>query len=234
MSDIQKFTNYINNNIPCVFVKYGDGEYLASIGGKGRGCNCDKTPYTPKLQEAMNESFIYLSKLENTLLGQYHGETFTHWNTFTDLPKKWGNYHVFIFYHTDTFNQEKKNLYKALKYSKLQKIYVCNEDLVSESKQLLNIDDHIVVHKNNWFENDFEIIINKIKNTIRDPNNFILLTSAGMGAKPLISTIHKKFPNGIFLDVGSALDYICTGKPSRAHHHTAHTYNDLKIFFDSI
>ena len=234
VSDIQRFTNFINQKVPCIYVKYGDGEYLASVGGKGLQQNCDKTPYTSKLQEAMNESFIYLSKQNNAYLGQYNGETFNHWNNFTNLEKKWASYHLFIFYGSNTFNQEKKDLYKAIKYSKCQKIFICNEDLYKNSKQLLNIDTHIIIDKHNWFENDFNTIVNNTIRSIRNPNNFIILTSAGMGAKPLISTIHKKFPNGIFLDVGSAIDYICTGKPSRAHHYTAHTYNDLNTFFSSI
>lgn len=233
-SDIYTITNFINNKIPCVYAKYGDGEYLASIGGRGMYGNCDMTPYTPKLQKAMNESFIYISKLNNSYLGQYHGETFNHWNNFTSFPKKWANYHLFIFYTLkNDLNEEKHNLYKAIKYTSLQKIYICNKEMVDKSKIILNIDNHIIVDSNNWFENNFDTILNNTLNTIKDPHNVLILTSAGMGAKPLIAAIHQKNPNSIILDVGSALDFICTGKATRAYA-DQQEYNELQQFFNNL
>jgi hypothetical protein len=232
LSDIELITNHINKKEPCIFAKYGDGEYLASLGATG--ANCDNTPYTSKLQKAMNESFIYISQQKNSYLGQYNGSTFTHWDTFTSLPKKWANYHLFIFYGKSDFSNEKRELYKAIKYSSCQKIYVCNESMVEKSKSLLNIDNHIIVDKNNWFENNFDSILNNVLNSIKDEKNVIILTSAGMGAKPLISSIHKNAPNAIILDIGSALDLICTGHPTRSFHNVEHTYSDLTNFFNYI
>jgi len=232
LSDIELITNHINKKEPCIFAKYGDGEYLASIGSAG--ANCDNTPYTPKLQEAMNESFVYISQQKNSYLGKYNGDTFTHWNNFISLPKRWANYHLFIFYGQDDFSNEKRELYKAIKYSSCQKIYICNEAMVDKSKILLKIDNHIVIDKNNWFENDFDNVLNNILNTIQDKNNVIILTSAGMGAKPLISSIHKNAPNAILLDVGSALDLICTGNPTRSFHNVAHTHTDIVNFFNTV
>lgn len=233
-TDIQIITNFINNKIPCIFAKYGDGEYLASLGGKGYYGNCDNTPFTPKLQKAINESFIYISQQTNTLLGQYHGETFNHWDNFTPNQKKWANYHLFIFYSKSDLSNEKKELYKAIKYSSCQKIYICNNSMVDKSKILLNIDNHIVIDNHNWFENNFEETLNILLQTIKDPNNVIIMTSAGMGAKPLIAEIHKKVPNALLLDIGSALDLICTGNPTRTFHNVEHTYEDLVTFFNNI
>jgi hypothetical protein len=38
-----------------------------------------------------------------------------------------------------------------------------------------------------------------------------------MGSKILISELYKQFPNNIYLDIGSAIDQICTKKKSRGY-----------------
>ena len=43
------------------------------------------------------------------------------------------------------------------------------------------------------------------------------MTCCGMSAKVLISELRKKHSRGIYLDIGSALDYVCTKKCSRGN-----------------
>lgn len=231
---IELFTYFIKNNIPCVYAKYGDGEFLAAIGGRGENTNCDNTPYTGKLQNEINESFTYITQQPNAYVGQYHGETFEYWNNLIKTHIKWITYHLFIFYGPEEFTPAKKALYRAIKYTSQQKIYICNQRMVNKSKTLLNIDDHIIVDESNWFENEFDSIIDTCYKTVREPNNIIIMTSAGMGAKPLIAHLHKLLPNATFLDIGSALDLICTGNPTRAFHNVSHTYNQLVEFFNDV
>jgi len=103
---------------------------------------------------------------------------------------------------------------------------VCNP-LMIKAKILLNINDIIHVPLCNWFDTQLEIIIDKIKNIVTD-EPFILLTSCGMGSKVLICELVKLFPHGIFLDVGSALDLLCTKKDSRGREYS---YNDILTEF---
>ena len=50
-----------------------------------------------------------------------------------------------------------------------------------------------------------------------------------MGAKVLIADIYKKFSNSIIIDIGSALDLICSGRRTRDYHTlTDNDINDIK------
>jgi len=91
---------------------------------------------------------------------------------------------------------------------------VCNELLI-KSKLLLNADEIILVPFNNWFDTEFENILDKICKLINTDDNHMVITCCGMSAKVLICELYKRFPNGIYLDFGHALDFICTKKDSR-------------------
>jgi hypothetical protein len=80
---------------------------------------------------------------------------------------------------------------------------------------LLNIDHMVHVPFNNWVDNQFNTILDEVKSHIDPQAPCIILTSAGMGAKILIGELTKLFPKNIYIDVGSALDKICTKKTSR-------------------
>jgi hypothetical protein len=117
----------------------------------------------------------------------------------------------------DGNNTEKKiNLFKSIKESPLKKIYVCNH-LMKRAKILLNIDHMIHVPLNNWVDTQISNILENIKSVISPSEQCIILTSAGMGSKILISELYKQFPNNIYLDIGSAIDQICTKKKSRGY-----------------
>jgi hypothetical protein len=84
-----------------------------------------------------------------------------------------------------------------------------------KSKEIFNIDHHITVHPSDWFDNDFDAVFNSVKEKITDDANTMILFSAGMGAKYLITALHRLYPNAIYIDVGSAFDTICTGEITR-------------------
>ena len=46
----------------------------------------------------------------------------------------------------------------------------------------------------------------------------MILTSAGMGAKPLIADLYKLYPHAIIIDIGSAMDLICSHRRTRDYH----------------
>mgnify|MGYP003344700504 CR=1 FL=1 len=106
----------------------------------------------------------------------------------------------------------------------MNKIIICNELLI-KSKKLFNADHIIHIPFNNWFDNEFEMYSELIKNIIRnDPRPPLVITSCGMNAKIMICELYKTNPNGIYLDFGSALDKLCTKRDSRGF---AHTYEYL-------
>jgi hypothetical protein len=227
-----RLTNCIENGIPISFSKYGDGEYACASGEYSRASqdnisNCDRDTMTLKLQTKLRESFKYMvENVDNAYFGLWHDNSvIDFWKEFVTKEIKWVNYHTMIIDNdlnikSDSFYAKMK-LYKTIKNSKMKKIMVCNP-LMIKAKTLLNIDDMIHVPLCNWFDTELETIVHKIKTIVTD-EPFIVLTSCGMGSKVLICELVKLFPHGIFLDVGSGLDLLCTKKDSRGREYSYNT-----------
>jgi hypothetical protein len=212
--------NSIEKNIPVSFSKYGDGEYecvnFSPSSQNSSSHNCDKDNYTEKKKNDLYNSFIYVTTNEkqNNFIGLWHNlNIMNFWNHLVPgVNIKWAKYHSLFL--CDENIPQKIKLYKSIKESSLKKIIVCNPLLV-KAKILFNIDYMIHVNFNNWFESEFENIIEKFKQIINPNEQYIIMTCSGMGSKVLICELIKIFPNNIYLDFGSALDYICTKKKSR-------------------
>ena len=217
-------TECVEKRIPVSFSKYGDGEYLCASGNVGQ--NCDRDPYTDKLRIKLRESVTYMvDSAENAHLGLWSDNDIGFWKQFVTKEIKWAKYHTMIFdkdlhEKSDSFYAKMK-LYRTIKLSPIKKIMICNP-LMIQAKQLLNVDFMIHVPLYNWFDTQLETIISKIKNIVKD-ERFIVLTSCGMGAKVLICELTKILPHGIFLDIGSALDLLCTKKDSRGREYSYDT-----------
>ena len=97
----------------------------------------------------------------------------------------------------------------------MKKIIICSELLI-KTKILLNLDHVVLIPLNNWFDTKFDETLNKVKELIGDKDGeHIILTASGMSSKVLIAELHKSYPNGIYLDIGSGLDCIYTKRDSR-------------------
>jgi hypothetical protein len=215
-------TECIKNNTPVVYCKYGDGEYFCAtkyVKNIQMTENCDNDTYTIKLSNNINKSFKYIvENSNNCLIGRWFSqETLDYWQNLTETPIKWADYHTLLFEPDDIKNDERFNnkikIFKAIKESKRLKIYICNPLLI-KVQILLDIDNIVLIPLNNWFDTQFDEILNKVKEIIGN-YEFILMTSCGQSAKVLIAELHKIYPNGIYLDVGSGLDCICTKRESR-------------------
>jgi hypothetical protein len=207
-------TKCIQRNAPILFLKLGDGEYQCV--NRYSGGNCDRDIYTPKLSENLKMSIKFLmdENSDNILFGQWHSSQLEvcFWTSLSNCDINWEKYHSLMIDSEDTI--EKIELYKSIKTSKLKKIIVCNPLLI-KSKILLDADYLIHVPFNNWFDTQFENVLNQIKDLFEKDEQFIMITSCGMGAKVLLCECFKLYPQSIFLDFGSAIDLICTKKISR-------------------
>ena len=218
MNDENILINHILLNTSCVYVKFGDGEYYAAINRPGG--NCDGTKYTMKLGNSIINSFKYLISIPNVYIGKRQEEPVIQYFEMIaeGSPINWVDYHVFMFRDISTFLKEKFILYKTISLASQQKIYICNDKLVEKSKKIFKIDNHIIIHPVNWFELDFSIVFNSVCRAVKDPNNLLILISAGMGGKFLIKCLHKAYPNAILFDIGSAFDQLCGSVQTRSYH----------------
>jgi hypothetical protein len=233
------FINAIKRVEPIVFVKFGDGEYNCIFGVYGH--NCDNDFYTKKLSINLRSAFIYLTKQKNAYIGMWHNEAVI--NNYKKLlepennqPIQYVDYHLFIFDNNKELYDKRIALYKEIKNSPIKKIIICNK-LLTKSKILLNIDYTIFIPLNNWFDRSFEniykIICEIIEANNREPH--IIMTSCGMSAKVLIATLHEKYPNNLYFDLGSALDLICTKTDSRGFIKSYnYDYDKLVNIFDEL
>tara|TARA_R110000868_G_scaffold152410_4_gene377124 strand:- start:2509 stop:3189 length:681 start_codon:yes stop_codon:yes gene_type:complete len=220
------FLNFINQNIPFTYAKYGDGEYLVSINKKGQ--NCDLTPYTPNLSYAVIQSYKFLAPLKNSYIGCWFDDSVV-CKFFENIIKpNWYDYCAFIFGTKEQF-EIKLPLLKTIRNAIQQKIYICNENNSAVSS-LFNIDNTIIVHPSNWFENDYDLILQQTRDSIINPDSIIIMTSAGMGAKPLLSDLRKFYPNAILIDIGSGFDLFVYKKSRSYNMHL--TKNDIDEFID--
>lgn len=236
---VEKLTSHIQEKKPILFLKFGDGEYLcASNHRNGDVANCDADIYTDKLSVQLIESFKYITENENlnTYIGKWWNNEITkYWNSLlsTGHQVRWVDYHTFIINKSDFYDgviQTKLALYKSIQDSDLKKYIICNPLLI-KSKMLLNADEIFHVPFQNWFDTQFDNLIEKLCEKIGDNPQPIIITSCGMGAKVLICEMAKKYPRGIFLDFGSAMDIICTKRDSRGF---CYSYESLYEIFKPI
>jgi len=229
MNSTEQLTWYIKNSIPCMFVKYGDGEFNAA--NLYEGVNCDGTPYTKLLGAKIRESFIYNSAQKNAMIGCWHDlSNVSFWKDLSSSVA-WADYHTILIdgKESTTYAKYKLELYKSIKESTRKKIYVSNSAMYRVC-DMLSVDAFIDIDPVNWFETEYDSVVESVKAEMNGCDCIVIL-SAGMGAKPLISDLHKAFPSGIYIDAGSAFDMICRRKATRCY---SPPYAELREFLTPI
>jgi hypothetical protein len=130
----------------------------------------------------------------------------------------WENYNILIFRSSTEFFNRAMPYYVSLRRATQQKLYICNQSMVDLSRAILGVTDHVVIDPVNWFETQYDQVLSSVKQTVRTPESLIILTSAGMGAKPLIAELYQLYPKAIIIDIGSAMDLICSHRRTRDYH----------------
>ena len=111
---IDFFTKKMLNNENFTFVKYGDGEILCMIGGKGK--NCDQHPYSEKLKKELEKSFVKLLRFyDDVYLAEWVDnlvKTRESYINVNGLKPKFADYECFL---TLKENLNDKKLLKLIK-----------------------------------------------------------------------------------------------------------------------
>ena len=177
----------IKNKVPISFSKYGDGEYLCVTSQNGK-FNCDSDNYTENLKNKLIESFNFIvNETDDCYIGMWFtSDIHDFWSNMTNSKIKFAKYHSLFLCDENLTN--KVELYKTIKTSTLKKIMICNPLLI-KAKYLFNIDYMIHVDFNNWFDTKFQLIFDQLLNIINSDEQYIIITSAGMGSKVLIAEL---------------------------------------------
>ena len=209
--------NLLRSETPFIFVKFGDGEYFAAVNAPGG--NCDGTPYTQTLGNRIHDSIKTLAVMPHAFIGKWvdSPQVSVYFQSLCGIPIRWENYTIFIFRTHAEYYTRCLPMYQAIKNSTQQKIYVCNDTMVDGTRSFLNIDAYVVVDRRNWFETSYQTTLDSLKSMITTQTP-IILTSAGMGAKPLITEIATLYPAATIIDIGSALDLVCSSRRTRDYH----------------
>jgi hypothetical protein len=196
-------------------VKYGDGEEQSARGCSGK--NCNDTPYTPALARSVRESFLYNIQQTNSMIGKWY-DCVGYWEELAStigasIPYVDNGTALFTKYDNPQQIRDKIELYKAIRNSSMRKIYVANE-LHRDACPIFRIDHLVEIHRSNWFEQSFDDVLAQTRD-LMDPGNTLVLVSAGIGGKYLITELHRSFPTCLYIDIGSGFDKIVSGINTR-------------------
>lgn len=243
----------IRKNLPAAFAKFGDGEiicvYASCIRLLNRPCqapalppvgrtNCDHDDYyVPAKALGLINSIQHLTENTTTSFCGLWDNAAKHipfWQQFTPTPIRWANYHSIIIEKEDLAakNQvlkDKIELYRTIQESGRKKVLVCNKFL-AKAAILLKADYIQYVLPSNWFS-ELPTYLANIREYLKDEEFPIILTMAGMGAKVLVYELMKLYPKGVFIDIGSGLDILCTKRRSRDN---GTRYTDMREAFASL
>ena len=217
------------------FAKFGDGEYNAC--NFRAGANCDRTPYTRKLGSLLNDAFKFLATQEHVYLAKWHSndDVVSYFNSLICSHVPWVGYHWIMIHDKRDFTTQKLIRFAAIKKSRRRKLLVSNSSIALNACKLLSIDQSVTVEASNWFELEFDAVINKIIRLSGKGNgsDLMFIIAAGMGAKVLIYLLRLRFPSSTIVDVGSGLDIICSGIDRRGNLRY-YTHEELARFVEPI
>jgi len=208
-----KFSDMIKQEKPFYFEKWGDGEYhCIKQNLEPQYQNCDGDDYTNKMGADL---LVALDEIEQDSINHYCGQWPYH-KEMIDFYNKYEfnfvNFHRFMFYDGDY--DEKIEIFRSIKRSKLKKIYVCNESLVKKLRPLLRVDEFLIIPKNNWYDQRAEEVLRRLKNMM--DRKSIVMFSCGSADHILINKLKQWNRDNILISIGSGLDWYATGKKTRS------------------
>ena len=204
---IDFFTKKMLNNENFTFVKYGDGEILCMIGGKGE--NCDHHPYSEKLRRELEKSFVKLLRFyDDVYLAEWVDnlvKTRESYINVNGLKPKFADYECFLTLKENLNDKKLLNFYTLLKKTKRKKIFVGPKKL-KKVTTMLGIDNFVEVPIINAFS-DYDRVMDELVHIGVNDNNIYILCCSMMSC--LICSDLKEINKKItLLDVGSGLDPI--------------------------
>ena len=202
---IDFFTKKFLNNENFSFVKYGDGELICMIGGRGE--NCDYHPYSEELSKLLTMSFIKLFRDHNDVfLAEWDDNLIKTRENFIEVNNLWpkyADYECFLTLESNIKNNKLLNFYKLIKNSDRKKVFIGPKKLADVQK-MLNIDKFINVPIINAFS-EYDRVLSELHDFGINDNNIYILCCSMMSCV-VCNHLKEENTNITLLDIGSGFD----------------------------
>jgi hypothetical protein len=228
---LELFKEFLDNNEPFVFAKFGDGELLCMDGA--RGCNCDKHPYSKDLGDKLKKALFNISGKSNAYIADWNEPKFLKIRSKYTNPETADNLNLvdyqLILSLDQNFGDHLREFYRSIKKASETRevVMVIPEKLNGVADYIAPTGRIVNVPKINSFSK-YDEVLSKITGDLKD--NSIMITACGMMAKSLISEVITENPLTTCIDFGSAFDPLFIGH-TRDGQAPA---ENVKAFFDSI
>jgi len=212
-----EFTARIRTYSNFILCRMGDGEMRSMISENELDHNCDGCFYYKPLGLDLIKAYIYFLENNDAYIGRWHSHVYKIQDQIDkDFKESFNENRKFVFFDlinhkltsANTFKSEIIQFYRTIKESPRKKIYISNLNMFNAVKPLLNLDYGIIIPEVNSY-----LLKTDILKTIRDLfedklkiPDMIILVSAGMFGKVIISEISQLFPENTYIDLGSAFD----------------------------
>lgn len=231
MIGVLDFKEFLDNNIPFTYAKFGDGELICMSGQRGQ--NCDRHPYSTQLGDKLKKSLFELTSRDNVYIADWTaGNCPNIRDDFTNLEKfnkdNLADYGMLLSLDS-TLKDPLREFYRSIKKCDewKQVMLVIPERLNGISQYIAPNATIINVPLINAFSKYDEIL-----STIRDQleEDAIMISACGMNSKALIGELIAEYEGVTFLDFGSAFDPLLVGNTRTGQSKNA----TVQEFFDSI
>jgi len=200
----------LRDQVPFAFSRFGDGEWLAISQTRPDGVNCDGNKFYADLGKRLEE---IVSKKQDYYIGHQNVNAkdsgINYWRRISfNYLQDWVNSDIF---HELSEMQGLDYIFDLL--NSVHVVYIGNESL----SPLPFVDEFIEIPYNNVWD-DYDNVLNKIKNKINDDIHKTFLLSAGMACEVFVHDLWNFNKNNTYIDIGSVFDpYV--GKKTRSYHH---------------
>lgn len=208
------YVDKLKAGTPFAFVRYGDGEWISMLGGKGK--TCDGHEYFDEMAADLRHSLTindpnFIRSIGPLALQNGRRSQITMYLRRNGLPLEWHSTEVFL---DASIMGELFPLVEQLQQKRV--VYAGPAHLETLCWRDLAVDDFIPVPTQNAYLSMSELIT-RVSLAIERQRAEVLAVSAGPAAKVLIAKLWPKFGRTVtMLDFGSVWDgYV--GKVSRSH-----------------
>lgn len=209
---LDSFSEMIRNSENFALVKFHDGEWL-TMTTTGNERNSFGYNYSRAIGDDLIRSYIYLLCYSRGYIHYWH---YNPHHIMLDLIDDFSPSNDKFIYCEATvqklpFIPGQVEFFRSIQQSNRKKIYVSNQNMTAVLQPILNINHLVVTHgikfyaSDNLFYPEKERILTQIKELLVHENTIVMF-SAGLGAKVMITDLLKTHPNNTYLDIGSTFD----------------------------